>query len=210
MRPLGAGLAPSLLSDTRPKAHRNPSGSSVNGELFGNSVRHSGTGAPGETVTVAVKAGMAWSVSRLPTGADLFSSDQPELALAMFLLEILLPDFAACDRPDRNSPRKSKKADDFPARKPGEPSITNVTRYICFHLLEPRMIAQRKVIDRPGGTGVLPGLKRRCTCRFGWCTGAGSRVSRSRTVQSCRSANIMGKCAYARAFAQFLCLRGHG
>ena len=26
-------------------------------ELFGNSVRHSGSGAPGETVTVAVKAG---------------------------------------------------------------------------------------------------------------------------------------------------------
>jgi anti-sigma regulatory factor (Ser/Thr protein kinase) len=27
------------------------------GELFGNSVRHSGSGAPGETVTVAVRAG---------------------------------------------------------------------------------------------------------------------------------------------------------
>ncbi len=27
------------------------------GELFGNSVRHSGSGAPGETVTVAVKTG---------------------------------------------------------------------------------------------------------------------------------------------------------
>ena len=43
-------------------------------------------------------------------------------------------------RPDRNSPRKSKKAGDFPARKPYEPSVTNVTRYIQFHLLEPWMI----------------------------------------------------------------------
>jgi len=66
--------------------------------------------------------------------------DQPELALATFLLKILAPGSAARDRPDRNSPRKSKKAGDFPARKPGEPSVTNVTRYIQFHLLEPWMI----------------------------------------------------------------------
>ncbi|HVB41315.1 MAG TPA: hypothetical protein VNF47_01245 [Streptosporangiaceae bacterium] len=38
------------------------------------------------------------------------------------------------DRPDRASPRKSKKAGDFPARKPGEPSVINVTRRIEFHL----------------------------------------------------------------------------
>jgi hypothetical protein len=43
-------------------------------------------------------------------------------------------------RPDRNSPRKSKKVGDFPARKPGEPTVTNVTRYIQFHLFEPWMI----------------------------------------------------------------------
>ena len=36
-------------------------------ELFGNSVRHSGSGAPGETVTVAVRPGTAWSGSRSPT-----------------------------------------------------------------------------------------------------------------------------------------------
>jgi hypothetical protein len=51
-----------------------------------------------------------------------------------------LPHSAVRGRPDRNSPRKSKKAGDFPARKPGEPSVTSVTRYIRFHLLEPWMI----------------------------------------------------------------------
>ena len=55
-------------------------------------------------------------------------------------VKILLPDSAARDRPDRNSPRKSKKVGDFPARKPGGPSIVNLTRYIQFHLLEPWMI----------------------------------------------------------------------
>ncbi|HET9971034.1 MAG TPA: hypothetical protein VFQ68_22540 [Streptosporangiaceae bacterium] len=56
------------------------------------------------------------------------------------MLKILLPDFAVRDRPERNSPRKSKKAGDFPARQPGEPSVTNVTRSIRLHLLEPWMI----------------------------------------------------------------------
>jgi len=41
------------------------------------------------------------------------------------------------DRPGRASPRKTKKAGDFPARKPGEPSVTKVTRTIEFHLLCP-------------------------------------------------------------------------
>jgi len=45
--------------------------------------------------------------------------------------------FAVRDRPDRNSPRKTKKAGDFPARKPGEPSVANVTRRIELHLLYP-------------------------------------------------------------------------
>ena len=43
--------------------------------------------------------------------------------------------FFVRDRPGRASPRKSKKASDFPARKPGEPSVTNVTRRVEFHLL---------------------------------------------------------------------------
>lgn len=62
------------------------------------------------------------------------------LALTTFLLKIILPQFAVRDRPERNSPRKSKKVGDFPARKPGEPSVTSVKRYIEFHLLEPWMI----------------------------------------------------------------------
>jgi hypothetical protein len=51
-----------------------------------------------------------------------------------------MPDFFVRDRPDRASPRKSKKAGDFPARKPGEPSVTNVVRRIEFHLLSPSPI----------------------------------------------------------------------
>lgn len=51
-----------------------------------------------------------------------------------------MPGSAVRDRPERNSPRKTKKAGDFPARKPGEPSVVNVKRYIQFHLLEPWMI----------------------------------------------------------------------
>jgi hypothetical protein len=50
------------------------------------------------------------------------------------------PDFAVRDRPVRNSPRKSREADDFPARQPGEPSVTNATWVIRFYLLEPWMI----------------------------------------------------------------------
>jgi len=51
-----------------------------------------------------------------------------------------MPGFFTRDRPDRASPRKTKKSGDFPARKPGEPSVTNVTRKIEFHLLSPHMI----------------------------------------------------------------------
>ena len=69
-----------------------------------------------------------------------FPPDQLDLALATFLLKILMPGFSVRDRPDRTSPRKTKKAGDFPARKPGEPSVTNVTRKIEFHLLNPGMI----------------------------------------------------------------------
>ena len=81
---------------------------------------------------------MPWPPRRTPW--RLFPPDQLELAVATFLMKILLPGFRVRDRPDRNSPRRSKKAGDFPARKPGEPSVTNVTRYIQFHLLEPWMI----------------------------------------------------------------------
>ena len=69
-----------------------------------------------------------------------FPPGQQDFALATFLLKIILPGFAVRDRPERNSPRKSKKVGDFPARQPGEPSVTNVKRYIEFHLPEPWMI----------------------------------------------------------------------
>jgi hypothetical protein len=59
------------------------------------------------------------------------------LALATFLAKILMPGFFTRDRPDRASPRRTKKAGDFPARKPGEPSVVCVTRRIEFRLLYP-------------------------------------------------------------------------
>jgi len=59
------------------------------------------------------------------------------LTLATFLAKILLPGFFTRDRPDRASPRRTKKADDFPARKPGEPGVVCVTRRIEFRLLYP-------------------------------------------------------------------------
>jgi len=48
-----------------------------------------------------------------------------------------MPGFHVRDRPGRASPRKTKKAGDFPARKPGEPSVTNVTRRIGLHCFIP-------------------------------------------------------------------------
>ena len=66
--------------------------------------------------------------------------EHADLAFATFLLKILAPGTFTRDRPDRASPRKTKKSGDFPARKPGEPSVTNVIRKIEFHLLSPHMI----------------------------------------------------------------------
>jgi hypothetical protein len=69
-----------------------------------------------------------------------FPPDQLDLALATFLLKILMPGFFVRSRPGRASPRRTKKAGDFPAREPGEPSVTNVVRRIDFHLLYPWQI----------------------------------------------------------------------
>ena len=41
-------------------------------------------------------------------------------------------------------PRKTKKCGDFPARQPGEPSVTNVVRRIQLHLLCPWQIIQKQ------------------------------------------------------------------
>jgi len=58
--------------------------------------------------------------------------------VATFLLKILDPKFFVRDRPNRASPRRTKKAGDFPARKPDEPSVVTVTRRIELHSLRPR------------------------------------------------------------------------
>jgi hypothetical protein len=75
-----------------------------------------------------------------PIRSRLSPPDQLDLALATFLLKILQPGFFVRDRPDRASPRKTKKAGDFPGRKPGEPTVTAVTRRIELHLLERPLI----------------------------------------------------------------------
>jgi hypothetical protein len=67
----------------------------------------------------------------------LFPPDQLDLALATFLLKIPGPRFHVRDRPGRASPRKIKKAGDFPGRGDHEPSVTRVTRRIEFHCLDP-------------------------------------------------------------------------
>ena len=81
---------------------------------------------------------MRWPPRQTPS--RLFPPDQADHALATFLLKILMPGFFVRGRPGRASPRKTKKAGDFPARKPGEPSVTNVVRRIEFHLLYPWQI----------------------------------------------------------------------
>ena len=81
---------------------------------------------------------MPWPPRRTPS--RLFPPEQADLAFATFLLKVLAPGTFTRDRPDRASPRKTKKSGAFPARKPGEPSVVNVTRKIEFHLLSPHMI----------------------------------------------------------------------
>jgi hypothetical protein len=75
-----------------------------------------------------------------PTPLRLFPPEQADLAFATVLLKILAPAAFVRGRPDRASLRKTKKCGDFPARKPGEPSVTNVTRRIEFQLLSPHLI----------------------------------------------------------------------
>ena len=91
-------------------------------------------GIPPERISFPHALQAATNASRLSP------PDQLDLALATFLLKILMPGFAVRDRPDRNSPRKAKNTGDFPARKPGEPSVTKVTRRIELHLLYPWQI----------------------------------------------------------------------
>jgi hypothetical protein len=55
----------------------------------------------------------------------------------VFLLKILMPGFFVRDPPDRASPRKTKKADDFPRPQARRAQRHTVTRKIRFHLLHP-------------------------------------------------------------------------
>ena len=64
-----------------------------------------------------------------------FPPQDLDLALATFLLKILDPGFFVRDRPDRASPRATKKAGDFPARK-DRPSVVRVYRRLQIHCLQ--------------------------------------------------------------------------
>ena len=55
--------------------------------------------------------------------------------MTVFLLKILDPAFFVRDRPNRASPRATKKAGDFPARK-DQRSIVRVTRRLQIHCLQ--------------------------------------------------------------------------
>jgi hypothetical protein len=54
--------------------------------------------------------------------------------VTVFLLKILDPAFFVRDRPNRASPRATKKAGDFPARK-DRPAVVRVTRRLQIHCL---------------------------------------------------------------------------
>ena len=103
------------------------------------SARSSGSGRPPRACprTRSVSR-MPWPPRRTPSRPS--PPEHADLAFATFLLKILAPGTFTRDRPDRASPRKTKRSGDFPARKPGEPSVTNVIRKIEFHLLSPHMI----------------------------------------------------------------------
>ena len=68
-----------------------------------------------------------------------FPPHQADLALATFLLKILDPAFFVRDRPDRASPRATKKPGDFPARK-DQPAVVRVIRRLQIHCLQHRSV----------------------------------------------------------------------
>ena len=80
---------------------------------------------------------MPWPPRRTPSRLP----EQADLALRTFLLKILAPGAFIRDRPDRASPRKTKKIRRLPRPQArGELSVTTVIRKIEFHLLSPHMI----------------------------------------------------------------------
>ena len=81
-----------------------------------------------------------------PTRSGL-SPCQLDLALATFLLKLIDPRYHVRERPGPHQPPQNEESGDFPARKPGELSVTNVTRRIQLHLLRPLAILKA----RPSG-----------------------------------------------------------
>jgi hypothetical protein len=79
---------------------------------------------------------MPWPPRPTPS-RPAFPPHDLDLALATFLLKIIDPGFFVRDRPNRASPRATKKAGDYPARK-DRPSVVRVTRRIQIHCLQPR------------------------------------------------------------------------
>ena len=77
---------------------------------------------------------------------DTVTADFPpqdlDLAVATFLLKILDPRFLVRNRPNRASPRATKKAGDFPARK-DQPSAVRVTRRLQIHCLQRNSVLLR-------------------------------------------------------------------
>jgi hypothetical protein len=65
-----------------------------------------------------------------------FPPQDLDLAVAIFLLKILDPHFFVRDRPNRSSPRATKKAGDYPARK-DQSSVLRVHRRLPIHCLQP-------------------------------------------------------------------------
>ena len=78
---------------------------------------------------------MCWPPRQTPSRRA-FPPHQTDLAFATFPLKILDPRFFVRTRPDRTSPRATKKAGDFPARK-DQPSVVRVTRRLQIHCLKP-------------------------------------------------------------------------
>ncbi len=66
-----------------------------------------------------------------------FPPQDLDLALATFILKIIDPAFHVRERPDRASPRATKKVSRYPARK-DRPATVRVTRRIQVHSLRPR------------------------------------------------------------------------
>ena len=64
--------------------------------------------------------------------------------MATLLITSLDPGFFVRDRPDRASPRRTKKAGGFPARKPDEPNVTTLTQRIELHSLDPARQAKKQ------------------------------------------------------------------